>query len=58
MLQISLAWRSLASPKASVGVWLLVLIIFLLAVPVVLGQSVGVAGDRAGGVGWRGSGGT
>ena len=55
MLQISLAWRSLASPKASVGVWLLVLIIFLLAVPVVLGQ---VAGDRAGGVGWRGSGGT
>ena len=34
----SLAGRGLASPKTSVGVWLLVLIVFLLVVPVVLGH--------------------
>ena len=35
---ISLAGRGLASPKASVGVWLLVLIVFLPMVPVILGH--------------------
>ena len=61
---ISLAGRGLASPKASVSVWLLVLIVFLLVVPVVLGHiaciwcgfGVGVRG-RAGGVGLCDSGG-
>ena len=40
LLQISLARarRGLVSPKASVGVWLLVLIVFLLVIPVVLGH--------------------
>ena len=33
--------RSSASPKASVGVWLLVLIVFLPVVPVVLGRGSG-----------------
>ena len=53
LLQISLAGRGLASPKACVGVWLLVLIVFLLLLQVVLGHiagfwlGVGVGGVRA-----------
>ena len=57
MLQISLAERGLASPKAGVGVWLLVLPV----VPVVLGHIAcfwwGLGGGLAGGVGLCGSGG-
>ena len=47
------AGRGLASPKACVGVWLLVLIVFLLLLQVVLGHiacfwlGVGVGGVRA-----------